>query len=177
MKRLLAVASVAILSTGCATMAMPEMQMAEEPLTEYQKIVDIPNTSQKKIYDGSKQWFAKNFHDSNSVIKYDNAEKGSIIGKGSMSMPCQGGALACYNVKDQSLRFTVKVDSKDNRARVSFEDLSIYTPASYSAGIAIPSRNSTPRLEKDVTVVKEMLESTVSSLAKDVKETASSEDW
>jgi hypothetical protein len=177
MKRLLAVASVAILSTGCATMAMPEMQMAEEPLTEYQKIVDIPNTSQKKIYDGSKQWFAKNFHDSNSVIKYDNAEKGSIIGKGSMAMPCQGGALACYNVKDQSLRFTVKVDSKDNRARVSFEDLSIYTPASYSAGIAIPSRNSTPRLEKDVTVVKEMLESTVSSLAKDVKETASSEDW
>ena len=114
MKRLLAVASIAVLSTGCAS-----MQLAEQPLTEYQKIVEIPDTSQKQIYDGSKQWFAKNFHDSNSVIKYDNAEKGSIIGKGNMQFVCLGDTLACYGASSDSLRFTVKVDSKDNRARVS----------------------------------------------------------
>lgn len=172
MKKLLAAASVGILLTGCAS-----MELAENPLNQYQKIVEIPNTSQNQIYDGSKQWFAKNFNDSNSVIKYDNAEKGSIIGKGSMSFKCLGDALACYGASNDSLRFTVKVDSKDNRARVSFEDLILHTPSSVTSGIRSPEQNRPPQFEHQVRSVKTMLDSTVDSLSGDVKQTVGNENW
>lgn len=172
MKKLLATASVGLLLTGCAS-----MQMADQPLTEYQKIVEIPNTSQKQIYDGSKQWFAKNFHDSNSVIKYDNAETGSIIGKGNMRFKCQGEGLACLGTEDDRLRFTVQVDSKDNRARVSFEDLIIHSPSTVTSGIRSAEHNMAPQFDYQINSVKMMLDSTVSSLAGDVKQTATKEDW
>lgn len=172
MKKLLAAASVGVLLTGCST-----MELSENPLNQYQKIVEIPNTSQDQIYDGSKQWFAKNFHDSNSVIKYDNAEKGSIIGKGNMKFECLGDVVSCYGASNDSLRFTVKVDSKDNRARVSFEDLILHTPSSVTSGIRSPEVNMTPKFEYQIRSVKVMLDNTVDSLSGDVKQTVGSEDW
>ena len=172
MKKILAGASLGFLLTGCAS-----MQVAEQPLNEYQKIVEIPNTKQSLIYDGSKQWFAKNFNDSNSVIKYDNAETGSIIGKGSMRFKCQGEGLACYGEDKTTLRFTVKVDSKDNRARVSFEDLILNKPSEVISGIRSPESNRTPGFQHEVNSVKNMLDTTANSLANEVKHSVSSTDW
>ena len=81
--------------TGCASMP----QAANEPLTKYERIVDISDTSKEKIYEGSRQWFAKSFNDSNSVIKYEDAKTGSIIGKGSMQYNCVGGVLCAMQHK------------------------------------------------------------------------------
>ena len=92
MKTLLAVASLSLFITGCASMP----QAANEPLTKYGVLVDISDTSKEKIYEGLRQWFAKSFNDSNSVIKYEDAKTGSIIGKGSMQYNCVGGVLMCY---------------------------------------------------------------------------------
>lgn len=173
MKKLLAVASLGLFITGCASMP----QAASEPLTKYERIVEIPNTNKEKIYEGSRQWFAKSFNDSNSVIKYEDAKTGSIIGKGSMKYVCIGGVLACYGSENQKLEFTVRVDAKDNRARVAFEDLSIYTPSSYAAGVTTPARNSKVNLDTEVIAVKGMLDNTVDSLAGDVKSSSRSTDW
>lgn len=174
MKKILAGASLGLLLTGCAS-----MELAEQPINRYEKIVEIPNTKQSLIYDGSKQWFAKNFNDSNSVIKYDNAETGSIIGKGSMLFKCTDNSLTCYSYSQSNttLRFTVKVDSKDNRARISFEDLMLNQPRSINAGVVSPESNRVPQFQLEVDSVKNMLDTTASSLANEVKHSVSSTDW
>ena len=47
MKKILAGASLGLLLTGCAS-----MELAEQPINRYEKIVEIPNTKQSLIYDG-----------------------------------------------------------------------------------------------------------------------------
>lgn len=173
MKNLLAVASLGLFVTGCASMP----QAASEPLTEYERIVEISDTSKEKIYEGSRQWFAKSFNDSNSVIKYEDAKTGSIIGKGSMKYQCVGGALMCYATRDDTLEFTVRVDAKDNKARVLFEDLNMHSPSKYSAGVTTPARDSKVMLQNEVIAVKNMLDTTVASLTDDVKSGSKSTDW
>lgn len=173
MKKLLAAASIGLLVTGCASMP----QAANEPLTKYERIVDISDTSKEKIYEGSRQWFAKSFNDSNSVIKYEDSKTGSIIGKGVMQYNCVGSVLTCYSRLDDKLEFTVRVDAKDNRARVSFEDLNIHSPSTYSAGVRTPASDSKVILLSEVTSVKAMLDKTVDSLADDVKAGTKSTDW
>lgn len=179
MKKLLAVASVGLLFTGCATM-VPES--APENLTRYERVIDIPNTNKKEIFEGSKQWFAKSFKNSNSVIKYENLETGSIIGKGNMPYGCDMGEVACALLETdrskRTLEFTVKVDAKDNRARVIFEDLVRTTPGGLtSAGMRTPATTTNIRLQSEVTQVKNMLDDTIDSLADDIKTTTSSADW
>lgn len=173
MKNLLVIASVSLFITGCVSMP----QAASEPLTAYERIVDISDTNKEKIYEGSRQWFAKSFNDSNSVIKYEDAKTGSIIGKGIMQYDCVGSVLMCYSRLDDKLEFTVRVDAKDNRARVSFEDLNIHSPSTYSAGVRTPARDSKVILQSEVTSVKAMLDKTVDSLADDVKSGSKSTSW
>ena len=58
MKTLLAVASLSLFITGCASMP----QAANEPLTKnYERIVDISDTSKEKIYEGSRRMVRKKF--------------------------------------------------------------------------------------------------------------------
>ena len=122
------------------------------------------------------EWFAKSFNDSNSVIMYEDAKTGSIIGKGSMQYNCVGGVLMCYATQDDKLEFTVRVDAKDNRARVSFRDLNIHSPSTYSAD-KTPASDSKVILQNEVTAVKAMLDKTVDSLAGDVKAGSKSTNW
>lgn len=89
-----------------------------EPMTSYQRIVDIPNVKQDIIYENSRQWVAKNFQSANAVIQYQDKEVGSIIGKGNTKIPCSSGII-CLDGSTQRLEFTFQVDAKDNRARVS----------------------------------------------------------
>lgn len=173
MKNLLAIASLGLFITGCVSMP----QAASEPLIKYERVVEIPATNKEKIYDGSRQWFAKNFNDSNSVIKYEDPKTGSIIGKGSMQYACLGGVLACYGTEDDKLEFTVRVDAKDNKARVSFEDLNIHSPSTYSSGVRSLARDSKVILQNEVTAVKSMLDNTINNLAGDVKTGARNTDW
>ena len=153
--------------------------MSYKQIIKYKNFVYIPYNKNFLIYDVYKQWFAKNFNDSNSVIKYDNAKTGSIIGKGSMRFKCLDNSLTCYSYSQSNttLRFTVKVDSKDNRARISFEDLMLNQPRSISSGVVSPESNRAPQFQLEVDSVKNMLDTTANSLADEVKHSVSSTDW
>ncbi len=150
--------------TGCATME----QVKKPPMTQYEKIIEIPNTNKDQVYEGARQWFAKSFRDSNSVLRYQDKESGSIIGKGSAKMSCSG--MACLGTP-RDLQFTVQVDAKDNRARVTFNDLVIYTPSSYSSGIRIPESTSKLLLDEEKVNATKLLDSTVEHFSNDVKVT------
>ena len=164
-----AVIAAISITTGCSTME----QMKNPPMTEYQKIVELPNTSQNDVYEGARQWFAKSFRDSNSVLKYQDKETGVIIGKGNTKLPCSG--FNCLG-SPRDLQFTVKVDSKPNRARVTFSDLVAYTPAQYISGVYNPATTTPLYFDADKASAQKIFDETVSQFSSDVKFTSVDND-
>ncbi|MPX79229.1 DUF4468 domain-containing protein [Moraxella catarrhalis] len=174
MKNLLIAGVVGLSLVGCATTGGAVI----EPMTSYQRIVDVPNVKQDMIYEGSRQWVAKNFRSANSVIQHQDKATGSVIGKGNMSYPCS--FLRCSSGSTPVLQFTFQVDSKDNRARVSFSDLTIHTPASVSpiTGIRSTEMNEKVIKENDKMQTKEILDKVIDDLAQDIASpSVGSKDW
>ena len=176
--------SISILSlglmSGCATTNAATIQ--SPVLSTYQKVIDLPGINKDQIYEGSHQWFAKNFQNSNSVIKYENKDTGSLIGKGSMKLVCPVGVydLDCHI--DTNLDFTVKVDSKDEKVRLTFEDLMIHRlPVSGGRSESkIPVVNIKSWGESNpqkVKVVTTMLDNTINDLSNDIKNTTKDSKW
>lgn len=148
-------------------------QAKKPPMTQYEKIIEIPNTDKDQVYEGARQWFAKSFRDSNSVLRYQNKETGSIIGKGNAKMSCSG--MACLGTP-RDLQFTVQVDAKDNKARITFDDLMIHTPYNYNSGMPIQESTSQLRFDEEKENAKKLLDSTVDSFSSDVKVTVTNND-
>ena len=108
-----------ILALALAFGVMSTANAKNEPLKEVSQIVEIPNFEQKKIFDASKIWMAETFKSANAVIQYEDVSTGTIVGKGNMDYPCEG-FLKCAAHSNQLIAFTLKIDTKDNKARVTF---------------------------------------------------------
>ena len=91
MKKLVLLALPVMTMIGCATVP------TSEPMKSYQRIVDVPNVKQDMVYEGARQWVAKNFKSANSVIQYQDKTVGSIIGKGNMHLSMQWNKLRVRN--------------------------------------------------------------------------------
>lgn len=52
------------------------------PISEYVEVVELPNMNKNQIFNSSKIWIAKSFKSSNSVVQYEDAATGTIVGKG-----------------------------------------------------------------------------------------------
>ncbi len=109
-------ASVLISSSAFALTA------TTEPMQNVVEIVNLDGKSKDQIYEGSKVWIAKSFKSSNNVIQYQNPEAGSIIGKGNMQFPCKG-FIDCGAFGNDRVNFTIQIEAKDNKARVSISDI------------------------------------------------------
>lgn len=145
MNKLIFAALPLVALAGCATVP------TSEPMTSYQRIVDVPNVKQDMVYEGSRQWVAKSFKSANSVIQYQDKS---------------------------TIEFTLKVDSKDNRARVSFNDLNIHTPSYYNGVMMAPETNYKIYSEAQKTRVKALLDTVVDDLASDITKTgATDKNW
>lgn len=161
MKKLVLLALPVMTMIGCATVP------TSEPMTSYQRIVDVPNVKQDMVYEGARQWVAKNFKSANSVIQYQDKTVGSIIGKGNMPYQCSG--INCASGIKPSLEFTFKVDAKDNRARVTFDDLNVHYPAGYSALMGpVAESNYQIYKDEDKAKAKSVLDATINSLSSDI---------
>ncbi|MHA3061178.1 DUF4468 domain-containing protein [Acinetobacter sp. ANC 4631] len=127
-KILISIFSTAILS-GCVT--AEQMQFAA-PLNDVSEVIDINGKSKDQLFEASKIWIAKSFNSSNNVIQYADKESGSIIGKGNMKFPCDG-FIDCSAFGNDRVNFTIKIDTKDNKARVTLSDIT-RTPLTYING-------------------------------------------
>ena len=104
-------------------------------------------------------------------------KQAALLARVACSITVSAAYLCAIATQDDKLEFTVRVDAKDNRARVSFEDLNIHSPSTYSAGVRTPASDSKVILQNEVTAVKAMLDKTVDSLAGDVKAGSKSTNW
>lgn len=135
MKKLLVLAIVGFGLVGCATTPKQPVESAK-----FEKIYQLDRLNQAQVYDGARQWFAVAFQSANAVIQYEDKATGTIIGKGNMRYPCSG--MECLAMTgNERVDFTVRVDTKDGRMRVGYDNLTYSAPSRMSSGIMIPAQN------------------------------------
>ena len=172
---------LAVLALSTA-MVMPAYAAKGDVLeSEIQKVIEFKDVSKDSIYTGSRQWVAQSFKSAQDVIQMDDKESGIIIAKGNMKYPCTG-SWWCSGYENMWVKFTLKIESRDGRARVTFSDIVRYTPASYTAGFKTPESedpitNYTKNLDT-VSQVRTEFENLFKSYEKAVSNIGSSiDDW
>lgn len=83
----------------------------------YEYIDSSVNASALELFSRAKLWFANSFKDSKSVIQLDDKENHSIVGKGNFQF--------VHTLENYVVKFTVKFDSKDNKYRIQFYDITV----------------------------------------------------
>lgn len=136
MKNIVVAMGLSLGLVGCAvTPPVPS-----EP-AKFEKVYPIDGLNQVQIYDGARQWFATAFRSANAVIQYEDKTTGAIIGKGSMTYRCAGFADCMTVTSGDRVDFTVRVDTKDGRMRVSYDNLTHYKPAQVISGVRYNETN------------------------------------
>ena len=157
------------LSTGSLVEAAPA-----EPLKEVSQVVELPDLSKKQIFDSSKIWLAKTFQSSNDVVQYEDLSTGTIIGKGNMKYPCTN-TFKCMAFANQIILFTLTIDTKDNKARLTFNDLrskSIKpTPNSFV------KHGAELQIYTDQENIVEGIQKVISEYADEIKKSSKDSNW
>lgn len=105
--KFVAIATVSAL-TACAT-----VDRSAPPL-EIVTVHDVPGRTKQEICGAARDWAAVSFRDSNAVVQVYDPERGTMIGKGNMTL---AGAMGTPFV----VSFTVTVDCKDGKARSKWD--------------------------------------------------------
>jgi hypothetical protein len=106
------------LFAGCVS-----FEKVADPNAEISKVYDVALTKDE-IYDLALQFIAENFKSAKSVLEYQDKEAGRIIGNGTTSI--NDGFMG------RPASFTMVIDIKDGRYRVSYKSLE------YQAATQVP---------------------------------------
>lgn len=101
---------VILFLSGCGQPVVPSEQL------KYIEVIEHKENS-SNAFELSKMWLAITFNDSKSVVEYTNPEKGIIIGKGVLKNVDYGTMVT------MDTRFTLKIEVKDNKSRLTFQDM------------------------------------------------------
>jgi hypothetical protein len=95
----------------------------------FEEIIPADNIGKGSLFDNIKLWFANSFQSSNDVIQSSDKESGYIIGKGTQILtPSIAGSPIYY------LKFSIRVDIKDNKFRFRLYDFLVYSPPWKNSG-------------------------------------------
>ncbi|HFU2857263.1 TPA: DUF4468 domain-containing protein [Enterobacter cloacae] len=174
MKKLLLTVVAASILSGCS---VPADLQGGAPMQPVSKVVEFQGMKKDAIFNNSKIWVAKSFTSANDVIQYADKEQGSIVGKGTMDYPCEG-FNDCLANAGATVKFTMKIDSKDDKARVTFSDFGFHRPASVSGGIVIPAEDYPVNQQRKINAIKPKLEKFIQEYSSQVKsQTVSDSSW
>lgn len=119
------------------------------------QVYDAPGYSKDILYEKTKIWIAQNFKSAKAVIEYESKTDGIIIGNGVTKYPCEG--MACIAKGDWTVPFTIQIDIKDNRFRLSFTNIHVAWPASVDTLGAHPAKDFEMWQQGDYDVIKPIL--------------------
>ena len=91
-----------------------------------ERVVEAQGFSKEQIFDGTKIWIAENFRSAKAVLEYESKDTGSIIGNGIIPYPCSG--FECIGTDGWNVPFTMRVDIKDQRFRLTFSNIRLSWP-------------------------------------------------
>jgi len=169
-RNLIAIFGVALVMGGCAS-----MQPVAESDKTFERVVEAPGNSKEQIYTSIKIWIAENFKSAKSVIELDSKEDGLIIGNGIIQYPCSG--MDCLAKGDWKVPFTMRVDMKDTKFKISFSNIKLSWPASYSSGISSPAYNGSVNSQGDMDVIKPALLKFGDEILISINSSKSKSDW
>lgn len=98
--------SIALLS-GCQSTS-PYVPSVVSSVVEVEK-------NKTEIYNRTRQWFSEYFVSGESVIDYEDASAGTIIGKGIATI-----GSGPFGMIDERINFTLRVDTKDNKFKTEY---------------------------------------------------------
>jgi len=82
-----------------------------------EKVVPIQGKTKQQIFTKSIEWFMRSFVDGKSVIQLQDSVNGKIIGKG-----FNASLYRCCGMYSIQCSYTMIIDIKDNKIRVTFTD-------------------------------------------------------
>lgn len=140
MQRAITIIIAALVIAGCAgVQAAPPEQLA------VQKILDVPGMTKQQIYENSRLWIARSFNPYKAVwlfkrktapvLEYADENKGILIATGNIPYPHREYSLTEGYKAYWEVTFTMEVDVRDGKARVTFSNLDIYVPKLWCGNI------------------------------------------
>jgi len=125
MRKLIIVASLFFSTTLYSQQKLP----VKDGNVMYEAIDTVMGASRDQLYHKAKLWLTNEFVSSKDVIQIDDKDSGQIIGKGNFDYE--------YSVLGTSATwvcsFTIKIDCKDNKARIQIYNISARCAASMTA--------------------------------------------
>ena len=165
MKLIIAVTSLILV--GCA--GVKPVAVTDADLT-FQRVVEARGYSKEQIFHGTKIWITENFKSEKAVLEYENKDTGTLIGNGIISYPCSG--LECMVKADWKVPFTMRVDIKDQKFRMTFSNVHLSWPPSYNR-----MYGSQSAYESDLDAVKPVLLKFGDQLLASFGKDKSKSDW
>ncbi len=159
------------LLSGCA--GMEPVGDADQTLSV---VHEIPGVTKDRIFESSKIWIAENFRSAKKVIEYENKTDGVLIGNGSIKMPCSG--LECLAKSDWTASFTMRVDMKDDKIRLTYTNLGLSWPPKYSFTTGSqPGYDGPVNTMGDLTAIKTSLLDLGNKLAQSIRDGKKPQSW
>ena len=89
---------------------------------EIQKIYPTEGVAKDTIFNKTKIWLAENFKNSVAGTALSDPNTGTLICKGAMPLPC-GTDFRCAGVRGDDLIYTMKIEARDGRFRITYSNL------------------------------------------------------
>lgn len=111
--------SIRFLLTAALAVSLSQCAMQSYTPVESAKVVAVTGVNQKALFQKSRQWFSEYFVSGESVVDYEDAQAGTIIGKGVGKIGSDPLGIIAYKI-----RFTIRIDTKDGRMKITTKILS-----------------------------------------------------
>jgi hypothetical protein len=109
---------LSVLSAQNETPALPFDSLTHK--ITFSEVMNVGDTASKQeLYVRAREWFARTYNSSNSVIQYEDKEAGKIIGKAVMQVYHK---VFGSNYPSGYIHYTVSIFLKDGRYRFEFTD-------------------------------------------------------
>lgn len=95
----------------------------------HEQIMEATGLTKEEIFRGTKAWVASTF--TRPVIDYEHAGEGVVITSAVMKYPCSG--LTCLAKGEWKVPFTLRVDMKEGRLRMTFTNVGLMFPGYHGA--------------------------------------------
>lgn len=150
LRKFILILGIAVTLNGCAG-----MQPVSQTDKTFERVVETPGYTKDQIYSSTKIWIAEHFKSAKSVIELDSKEDGIIIGNGIIKYPCSG--IECLAKGDWNVPFTMRVDMKDQKFKITFTNIKLSWSSSYSSGISSPAYDGPVNSQGDMDAIKPAL--------------------
>ena len=149
------------------------------PLTEKEKeisgIYEATGYKKDELFNAINVWLAENYNSSKDVIQYSNLKQGVLIGKGNIAYPCDG--FSCVAKHDWKIHYTAKIDVKDEKFRLTFDNLQLSWPASHSGGVTSSAYKGPLTKKDDYDLLRPVLLKQGESIKASLHSSVSSDNW